>query len=64
MIITKNITKTYKNGKIEVQALKDINLHIKKGEFVSIMGSSGSGKSTFMNILGCLDTMTSGTYLL
>ena len=64
MIITKNITKTYKNGKIEVQALKDINLHIKKGEFVSIMGSSGSGKSTFMNILGCLDAMTSGTYLL
>lgn len=60
MIRAENIRKVYKNGKIEVEALKGVDLFVKKGEFVSIMGASGSGKSTFMNILGCLDTMTSG----
>lgn len=64
MITLNNITKIYKTGKIEVVALNDINLTIKEGEFVSIMGASGSGKSTMMNILGCLDKMTDGNYVL
>lgn len=59
-----NISKSYYIGKQEVPVLTDINLSIKKGEFVSIMGSSGAGKSTLMNILGCLDRPTNGSYLL
>ena len=64
MINAENVRKVYKNGKIEVEALKGVDLFVDKGEFVSIMGASGSGKSTMMNILGCLDTMTSGKYFL
>ncbi|MGM0508691.1 MAG: ABC transporter ATP-binding protein [Fusobacteriota bacterium] len=64
MIKLKNIKKVYKNGKIKVEALKDINLHISKGDFVAIIGKSGSGKSTMMNILGCLDKSTKGQYFL
>lgn len=64
MIEVKNITKTYKTGAIEFQALKDVSFKINDGEFVAIMGPSGSGKSTLMHILGALDTPTSGTYLL
>lgn len=64
MINAENVRKVYKNGKIEVEALKGVDLFVNKGEFVSIMGASGSGKSTMMNILGCLDTMTSGKYFL
>lgn len=62
MIKLEGITKVYRNGPIEVQALSPVNLEIKKGEFVAIMGSSGSGKSTLMNILGCLDVPTAGIY--
>lgn len=64
IIEVKNIVKFYNNGSINFKALKGINLKIEKGEFTSIMGASGSGKSTFMNILGCLDRMSEGEYKL
>jgi putative ABC transport system ATP-binding protein len=63
MIEVKNVTKTYKTGNIEFQALKGVSFSVKDGEFVAIMGPSGSGKSTLMHILGALDTPTSGSYL-
>ncbi|MFC4242092.1 ABC transporter ATP-binding protein [Gryllotalpicola reticulitermitis] len=56
--------KTYKTGSIEYEALRGIDLTIDAGEYVAVIGPSGSGKSTIMNILGCLDTLTSGSYLL
>ncbi|WP_237659407.1 ABC transporter ATP-binding protein [Tepidanaerobacter sp. GT38] len=62
IIHLKNISRSYKNGQVLIEALKDVNLSIEEGEFVSIMGPSGSGKSTLLNILGCLDKPTSGTY--
>jgi len=63
MIIKMNgIGKIYDTGKIQVEALKNVDLSIEKGEFVSIMGPSGSGKSTLMNIIGCLDRSTYGSY--
>lgn len=64
MIEIKGLSKTYCTGAVEVEALKEIDISIEKGEFVAIMGASGSGKSTFMNVLGCLDTPTSGAYFL
>ena len=64
MIEVKNITKMYKTGDVEFQALRGVSFTIADGEFVAIMGPSGSGKSTLMHILGALDNPTSGTYFL
>ena len=65
MIITVDkINKTYKNGSLGLQVLKNISFKVDKGEFLAIMGSSGSGKSTMMNILGCLDNQYEGRYIL
>ena len=64
LLSVRGLTKTYQMGDIQVHALRGIDLDIKTGEFVSIMGASGSGKTTFMNLLGCLDKPSSGTYLL
>ena len=61
MIKLENISKTYQADKVETLALKDINLHVKKGEFVSIMGPSGCGKSTLLNVIGLLDQPGSGS---
>src|SRR6266699_5820768 len=59
-----DVHKTYRTGEMEVPAVRGVSLEIKRGEFVALMGASGSGKSTFMNILGCLDRPTSGAYFL
>ena len=64
MIDIQKVNKIYRNGRLELQALFDIDFKVEKEEFVSIMGASGSGKSTFLQILGCLDHATSGTYIL
>jgi putative ABC transport system ATP-binding protein len=64
VIKVENLQKTYEMGDTKVHALRGVSLEIRRGEFVAIMGASGSGKSTFMNLLGCLDTPSSGTYLL
>lgn len=64
MIECRHITKIYKSAAVETAAVKDASFNIQDGEFVAIMGPSGSGKSTLMHILGCLDTPTSGQYLL
>ncbi|MDF2953277.1 MAG: ABC-type lipoprotein export system [Thermodesulfobacterium sp.] len=64
LVVLKNITKSYKTGKISYQVLKGINLEVEEGDFLAIMGASGSGKSTLLNIIGLLDKPDSGTYIL
>lgn len=64
LIEIKNVSKIYPSPEDDVNALKNVNISVKKGELLAIIGASGSGKSTMMNILGCLDTPSSGNYFL
>ena len=63
LIELRGLTKTYGTGDAAFQALRGVNLSIRRGEFVAVMGPSGSGKSTLMNLLGCLDSPDAGSYL-
>jgi putative ABC transport system ATP-binding protein len=61
VIVTENVSKIYGKPPLQVFALRETNLHIKKGDYIAIIGPSGSGKSTLMNLLGCLDKPTTGS---
>ncbi|MEI7743025.1 MAG: ABC transporter ATP-binding protein [Chloroflexota bacterium] len=64
VIEMRGIGKVYRSGRLEVDALREVDLQVRNGDFLAIVGPSGSGKSTLMNLLGCLDRPTSGTYRL
>ncbi len=63
-ILLRNVSRIFEAGENRIQALTDVNLAVKKGQFLAVIGSSGSGKSTLLNILGCLDSPTRGEYVL